>query len=113
MICHIEEDDPVGSEEDEFSDGSPEQDVSLTPGPTADPQGDVENFIPNSINSKYTVYSYRHAASILATSFPDEFRDILQALENFRITQRDIGMPGGNESDLRLKNVANQAVSPS
>jgi hypothetical protein len=42
-------------------------------------------------------------AAILANSFPAELAEIEAALLAFRITQRDIGMPGGNESDMPKK----------
>ena len=51
----------------------------------------------------YDVYSYRHAASVLATSFSAEFGEILQALRSFSLTCREMQMPGGNESDIPKK----------
>lgn len=78
-------------------------DVDLRPGANADSQGDVEKYISAEVRALYDVYSYRHAAAILATSYPEELRDIETALLNFRITKRDIGMPGGNESDMPKK----------
>lgn len=45
----------------------------------------------------------RHAAAILANSFPEELQQIELALLDFRITVKDIGTPGGNESDMPKK----------
>ncbi|MEH6500168.1 MULTISPECIES: BglII/BstYI family type II restriction endonuclease [Pseudomonadales] len=78
-------------------------DVDLKPGANADAPDDVARYISKAVRDHYDVYSYRHAAAILATSFPDELRDIETALLNFSITKRDIGLPGGNESDMPKK----------
>lgn len=78
-------------------------DVSLRPGPNADDPVDVERYISAEVRELYDVYSYRHAAAILATSFPEELAEIQRALLDFRITKRDIGTPGGNESDMPKK----------
>lgn len=66
--------------------------------PTADPPEEVAEHISDSVLALYDVYSYRHAAAILGSSFPEELREIERALLEFRITTRDIAMPGGNES---------------
>lgn len=78
-------------------------DVSLQPGPNADSWADIEQYISPEVREFYDVYSYRHAAAILATSFPDELAELERALLDFRITTRDIGTPGGNESDMPKK----------
>lgn len=78
-------------------------DIALAPGPNADDIADVERYISAKVRALYDVYSYRHAAAILANSFPGELAEIERALLDFRITQRDIGMPGGNESDMPKK----------
>ena len=66
-------------------------------------QTQIERYISDEVRELYDVYSYRHAAAILAMSFPDELAEIERALLDFRITKRDIGMPGGNESDIPKK----------
>ncbi|WP_018995015.1 BglII/BstYI family type II restriction endonuclease [Thioalkalivibrio sp. ALJ2] len=78
-------------------------DVALSPGVTADDPGGIEPYISEEIRQLYDVYSYRHAAALLATEFPDELKDIERALLRFRITKTDIGMPGGNESEIPKK----------
>jgi CRISPR-associated protein Csd2 len=97
-------------QEPELDNGAPEglngemaEDVALRPGPNADDAADVERYISAEVLALYDVYSYRHAAAILANSFPDELAQIERALLDFRITVRDIGMPGGNESDMPKK----------
>ena len=75
-----------------------EDDVSLKPGPNADAEGEVQKHISSEVLNLYDVYSYRHAAAIMKTSFPNELKEIEQALLDFKITLNDIAMPGGNES---------------
>ncbi|QXP89510.1 BglII/BstYI family type II restriction endonuclease [Methylococcus capsulatus] len=78
-------------------------DVALRPDPNADSPADVERYVSAEVRALYDVYSYRHAAAILANSFPDELAEIEAALLAFRITTRDIGTPGGNESVMPKK----------
>lgn len=78
-------------------------DVATRPGPNADSQADIERYISAEVRQRYDVFSYRHAAAILANSFPDELREIEAALLAFSITKHDIGFPGGNESDMPKK----------
>lgn len=77
--------------------------ISLQPGPNADSKRDIEKYISKEVRDLYDVYSYGHAAAILANSFSDELKEIELALLAFRITPRDIGFPGGNESDIPKK----------
>lgn len=92
------QDYPEATSSDEADD-----DVALRPGPNADDAADVARYISADVRARYEVYSYRHAAAILATSFPSELAEIERALLAFSMTTRDIGMPGGNESDIPKK----------
>lgn len=78
-------------------------DVALRPASNADNPADVERYISREVRALYEVYSYRHAAAILANSFPEELAEIERALLDFRITVQDIGIPGGNESVMPKK----------
>lgn len=80
-----------------------DDDVALAPGANADNAGDVARFISADVRARYEVHSYRHAAAILATSYPDELVAIEEALMAFSLTTREIGMPGGNESEMPKK----------
>ena len=80
-----------------------DDDVALRPGPNADAAADVERYIRPEVRALYDVFSYRHAAAILANSFPAELKEIEEALLAFKISARDIGMPGGNESVIPKK----------
>jgi hypothetical protein len=89
--------------EEQEAEANGSDDISLRPGPNADDPADVERYISAEVLALYDVYSYRHAAAILANSFPEELREIEAALLSFSITKRDIGTPGGNESDMPKK----------
>lgn len=78
-------------------------DVAAHPGPNADAAADVDRYIRPEVRALYDVFSYRHAAAILANEFPEGLNEIQQALLNFRITVKDIGLPGGNESVMPKK----------
>jgi len=80
-----------------------EDDVALRPGANADDAVDVARYISAEVRARYEVYSYRHAAAILATSFRTELDEIERALLDFNMTTHDIGIPGGNESDIPKK----------
>jgi hypothetical protein len=80
-----------------------DDDVALRPGANADDAADVARYISADVRARYEVYSYRHAAAILATSFRAELDEIEKALLDFNMTTYDIGIPGGNESDIPKK----------
>lgn len=96
-------DDHIEGAGEEIESEGADDDVALRPGPNADSQEDVEKYISREVLELYDVYSYRHAAAILANSLPEELADIERALLDFRITTRDIGIPGGNESVMPKK----------
>lgn len=79
------------------------EDVEYYPGPNSDPPEIIRQYLSEEVCNRYDVYSYRHAAAILATSFPNELWQLEQALLGFRLTFEDIGMPGGNESRIPKK----------
>lgn len=62
-----------------------------------------KDYIPVSVSEKYEVFDYRHAAAILVNEFPNEFREICDALGQFHLSRADILKPGGNESDIPKK----------
>lgn len=98
-----QEDPDLAANEPKEQEAETVDDVALRPGPNADNLADVEQYISAAVRELYEVYAYRHAAAILATSFSEQLKEIEQALLDFRITMRDIGMPGGNESDMPKK----------
>lgn len=92
-----------GETDGEVQENGALDDVALQPGPNADSAADIERYISADVRALYDVFSYRHAAAILANEFPAALREIEQALLAFRITIRDIGAPGGNESVMPKK----------
>lgn len=92
--------DNENNDKDHKTEANGSDDVLLCPGPNADYPADVDRYISAEVRALYDVYSYRHAAAILANSFPEELKEIEAALLAFRITKRDLGTPGGNESDI-------------
>ena len=48
------------------------------------------------LSHRYSAYSYRSAATVLARRAPEEAEAIRQVLTAFRITETEIRMPGGN-----------------
>ena len=94
---------PESDEAPEIDGSDLDFDIALTPGPNADSIADIERYISADVRAMYDVFSYRHAAAILANSYPEELREIERALLEFRITTKEIAMPGGNESDIPKK----------
>ena len=52
------------------------------------------------INEHYEIIEWRHASAILATDFPDEFHDLSEVLESFRLRKSSIVEPGGRKSKV-------------
>jgi hypothetical protein len=80
-----------------------QDDVALRPGDNADSEGDVQRYVSEDLRRLYDVYSYAHAAAILRSSFPEELRELEQALLSFKVESREIQLPGGNESEIPKK----------
>lgn len=102
---NLEDQEAEEIEQELDANGSPAtiDDISLRPGANADDASQVEKYISAEVRALYDVYSYRHAAAILATAFPEKLAEIEAALLDFRITTHDIGFPGGNESVIPKK----------
>lgn len=49
---------------------------------------------------RFEFYSYRNAALLLASSYPDQLNDIVRMLNEFRPTQTMMRLPGGNKSEV-------------
>lgn len=65
--------------------------------------GFLSDYLPTDFLHLYEVYSYRHAVEVLATSCPDEFAELIDALMRFRISTSDLLAGGGNESTIPKK----------
>jgi hypothetical protein len=80
--------------------GSPERLDDISSGRGADPRTIVEPHFPDDLLKKFEVFSYRNAASILATSFPAQLSQILAALDRFSISKTMIRTPGGSKGPI-------------
>jgi hypothetical protein len=58
------------------------------------------DLIPAGIRERYEVAERHHACAILQTDFLDEWRDILQALEQLTLPKSQIVAPGGAKSPI-------------
>lgn len=63
-------------------------------------KGDCMNNIPDSINGPYEVFEWRHACAILKEDFPEEWKDILDCLANFKLKTSSILKPGGSKTPI-------------
>jgi len=59
-----------------------------------------ENLIPKNVHSKYELFNFNNAVEILSEAYPQEYLEILDALENIDIKVEDITSAGGNESKI-------------
>lgn len=66
----------------------------------ADERSLVDKYFPAAVQRKFEIYSYRNAAAILSQNFPNEFRQIVSALEAFEITTAMIRQPGGSKGPI-------------
>jgi CRISPR-associated protein Csd2 len=60
----------------------------------------LTSFLPQSVLDLYEVHNYRNAAQVLATTYPGELSELVQALVDFRLTIANIVEGGGNESEI-------------
>ena len=63
-----------------------------------DPPGTAEAALGEDLARRYSVYSYRSAAAVLAQRAPDELGAIRRVLSAFRITETEIRSPGGSKT---------------
>ena len=49
-----------------------------------------KDYVPGEILELYEVHDFKHAAAILLNEFPDEFKEICDALLAFRFTKADV-----------------------
>ena len=52
------------------------------------------------IRNNYEVHEWKHACAILAGDFPDEWKDIIDLLTNFRLCKSWITEGGGRKSKV-------------
>lgn len=85
--------------EDEYDEDAEGAD-DVSHGKIADDPASYQSLIPAHLFTKFEIYSYRGAAAVLAQSFPDQFRQIIDALEQLEITETMIRLPGGSKGPI-------------
>lgn len=78
----------------------PERLDDVSTGKAADHADLLRTHFPVELQEKFEIFSYRNAASILASSFPDHFANIIQALSDFSISTTMIRTPGGSKGPI-------------
>lgn len=63
----------------------------------------MEDYIYPELLNKYEFRNYGHALEILSEVFPEEWREIQDCLEKLVITEDDLLIAGGNESQIPKK----------
>ena len=56
--------------------------------------------LPEFIHQNYEIHEWKHACAILASDFPDEWRDINELLKHFRLYKSWITQGGGRKSKV-------------
>lgn len=63
----------------------------------------MERYIRPELLNKFEFQNYGHALEILASSFPEEWSDLQDCLDNLYITRDDLLAAGGNETNIPKK----------
>lgn len=72
----------------------------ISNGKAADSDHLIDAVFPPEIREKFEVYSYRNAASILASSFPVQFSSLIKGLLDFEVSKEMIRLPGGSKGPI-------------
>ena len=56
--------------------------------------------LPQSIRDRYEVHEWMHATAILRSDFPDEWQDVIDVLNAFRLCKSFITTPGGRKAHV-------------
>lgn len=56
--------------------------------------------LPDYVRAHYEIYEWKHASAILMTDFPNEWNDIVELLQQFKLCKSWITKPGGNKSKV-------------
>ena len=63
----------------------------------------VNTGLSDTLLEKYEFYDYGHAMEILSGSYPQEWQELINCLEQFEMSLADIAKEGGNKSDIPKK----------
>ncbi|MEI6068138.1 MAG: hypothetical protein WCP96_12410 [Methylococcaceae bacterium] len=56
--------------------------------------------LPEFIRDNYELHEWKHSCAILKEDFPEEWKDIISALNEFRLYKSWITNPGGSKSKI-------------
>ena len=56
------------------------------------------NLLPEKIKSNYEIHEWKHSLAILKNDFSNEWKDIIEMLNNFKLCKSWINTPGGRKS---------------
>lgn len=59
-----------------------------------------KNLLPKEIRDSYQIEERHHACSILRTDFPEQWKDLVAVLRDFKLRRSDIAAGGGNKSPI-------------
>ena len=74
--------------------------AEVSAGNAADHPAALDGIFSDNLRTKFEIYSYRNAAAILHGSFPEQFAEIVAAMEAFSISKTMIRMPGGSKGPI-------------
>ncbi len=60
----------------------------------------LEDNIPEPLRNQFEIHAWRHASAILTRDFPEESRDIIEILSDFRLRRSDVARAGGRKSPI-------------
>ncbi|MFC4671821.1 BglII/BstYI family type II restriction endonuclease [Seohaeicola nanhaiensis] len=72
----------------------------ISQGKNADHALIIERNFDADLRRRFEFFSYRNAAEILARSFPEQFADLIRALQTMAVTREMIRMPGGSKGPI-------------
>ena len=72
----------------------------ISTGNVADHPAALDGIIPDHLRTKFEIFSYRNAASILNGSFPEQFAEILGVMDALSISKTMIRTPGGSKGPI-------------
>jgi hypothetical protein len=59
-----------------------------------------KNLLPDDIRDAYQIEERHHASSILKTDFPQQWKDLVEVLREFKLRKTDCAKKGGNKSPI-------------
>lgn len=57
-------------------------------------------YFPDSIDNKFEFKNYNNALEIISHAYPEEWKDIIEALDRFMILKTDLSVAGGSETNI-------------